>query len=340
MFRSIGRRLFADGVFPRLVRVGSVFAVAIATTELVDRFFPGKLPSGWVGFAIFSLVVCVGFLTLEVVSLHQEISAVSQRAFASPAEEFAKDLGVYARSLSECVPPQDRALLDLRRWCSRLLHLNGSHVERAEIGQLALGAAASMGDDLAQASILIDDLGWGLHASGDSKGGRTGVVEGVLHLDSVVNNGVERTEAAELRLKGLRHLVTIDVALGKDVADALQATESLVSEAEALPEPARSLHLAQLKHLSAALVSQYLADELGPNGVVDSTGEMGTLLVGAIRDSQEAEVSFGKLGDVERQVKSLRIHVDLLRRTNRAATAFASAERLKRLETRASRQLT
>jgi len=339
MKQLFAKVLFDDSVTYRVVRLTSVAGSVTAIVGVADRFFPGQLPAGRLGLLIFALVVACGFLGLELVNAQKEIRDRKSQLTGDARADFAASLVAYASSLSSSSPPRDQALLELRRWCSRLLHLNGSHKERAQIGRLALGAAAALHDKFTEASILIDDLGWGLYVQGRASEGNEGVSEGIAVIENMPEAERNRPEVIDLLIKARRHLLTIQFTNDRAIDVALQGVRALSDEAAALPQPAQALHIAQLGHTEAALIHQYLDTMLGPQGQVDPTGRLHDLYQRAIDCSRSAESCFAELGDIERQLKALKMHVELLRHGPPSTRLHTAESRLRRLETIASRHL-
>jgi hypothetical protein len=331
--------IYGDALVNRLLRLATVIGGVFAGLQLADRFFPGRLPSGPVGVALFALTVASGYLGLELINLHRDLHLAIPSTTGDPRSDFADSLVIYASTLANSTPPRDQALLELRRWSSRLLHLNGSHRQRTEIGHLALGAAASLNDRFAEASILIDDLGWSVYSQGLTLEAEASVAEGISILDSLPESEHEKPEVKELHIKGRRHLTTLHFVTSRDIQEVQDSVASLLPTAEELPEPASSLNVAQLNHTEAALIHSYLDGEVGPHGRVDPTGQLQTLYSRALDLSAEAERRFGEIGDVERQVKALKLHVELLKHGGPPTRLNAGESRLRRLETIASRQL-
>jgi hypothetical protein len=218
-----------------------------------------------------------------------------------------------------------------------LLHLNCCHEERAIIGQLALGAAAALNDPVEQASILIDDLGWGLYLLQRPSEAKENIDEALNLL--TVSDMPTPTPVIELSIKAKRHLVSIEFERNPDVAAARNQLDLIRKEASTLQEPSLSHHLAQLNHTEAVFVLRHITAQLGQRGVVDPTGELAALHQEGIFCVTKAEEVFGKLGDIERQVKSLKVAAELLRHGRQSSRLHAAESRLARVQAVASRKL-
>jgi hypothetical protein len=337
--RRLVEFLIAENTWAIAVRATTLFGILTGVCQLVDRYFPKALPNGGWGFVMFALLWLVLVLGVELMVLHRHCTRVVLEPVGPPEATFARSLVMYAESLASARPPRDLALLELRRWSSRLLHLNGSHKERSAIGELALSAAASLGDTFTQAAILVDDVGWGLHVQGQGMEAKQNIQEGLRLLESTpVSEGLADT-ALDLKLKGKRHLAAIEFHQAGNLNSARAAIDQLRNEARALSEPSRGLHLAQLDHTEGILILRHLESRLGPSGVVDPTGELSAMHDAAIALCSSAEQVFAHLGDVERQVKTLRVRVDLLRHGRHASRLSVAEGQLRRLQAIASRRL-
>jgi hypothetical protein len=204
---------------------------------------------------------------------------------------------------------------------------------------LALGAAAALQDRYTEAAILIDDLGWGLHVQGQTREAREDVTDGIALLQSIAEPERNRPEVTELLIKAQRHLVTFQFSEDRDIDRALKGVHELAGVASSLPQPGQALHVAQLRHTEAALIHQHLDLKLGSKGQVDPTGRLHELYQQALDSSHAAEASFQELGDVERQLKALKMHAELLRHGPQSTRLHTAESRLRRLETIASRHL-
>jgi hypothetical protein len=335
-----GQFVTRENAWARLLRIASIYGTTAGIAQTIDRYFPNTLPANKLGFALYILVGLSLSLSVELWLAHRDLSRANFVNSGRPDEDFARSLVLYAESLATSKPPRDQALMELRHWSSRLLHLNGNHKERAAVGQLALGAAAAAGDTLTQASILIDDLGWGLHVQGLSAEARENIEEAIGILAASPSSEASSTAILELQVKAKRHLAGINFARSTNIASAREELKSLRNQATALPESCRSLHLAQLDHTEAAFILRHLSNELGPSGVVDPTGNLASLHQDGLTLSATAEASFCNCGDIERQVKALKVNVELLRHGRQISRIHSAESRLTRLQAIASRRLT
>ena len=261
-----------------------------------------------------------------------------QDAPESPEKTFANSLIAFARTLASS--QRDKTLLELRSWSSRLLHLIGALSERQELGQLALAAAAVAQDRLAQASILIDDLGWSVHESGDTDTALQNVLEGLRLLDQEIATrpAADRAEAVALKVKALRHVANMRSLGAKSLVEARNAFQEPRELASELETVSRALNIAQLAHSEALVVFRWVNLDPPVQNELDPAAKS-TLLEEAISLAEDAERSFRSLGDVEREVKALKLRVDMLAQAPRKELYREAAARLRRLEQQVARHL-
>lgn len=340
ILKRVGRFATSESAWGKVLRIASIYGALAGIAETIDRYFPNALPANKLGFVLYALVGLSISLGVELWLAHRDLLQANTENSGRPDEDFARSLVRYAESLATSSPPRDQALLELRNWSSRLLHLNCCHKERAAVGQLALGAAAAAGDAITQASILIDDLGWGLHLQGLSVEAKENIEEAIGILAASPPSEAIPAPILELQVKAKRHLAGINFARSTNIASAREELRSLRNQATALPEPSRSHHLAQLNHTEAAFILRHLSVEIGPSGVVDPTGTLASLHQDGVTLSAAAEASFGNFGDIERQVKSLKVNVELLRHGRQSSRIHSAESRLARLQAIASRRLT
>jgi hypothetical protein len=256
----------------------------------------------------------------------------------SPEKTFANSLIAFARSLASS--QRDQTLLELRSWSSRLLHLVGALSERQELGQLALAAAAVAQDRLAQASILIDDLGWSVHESGDTESALQNVLEGLRLLDREIATRpvASRAEAIALKVKALRHVANMRSLTAKSLDESRHAFQEPRELARELDTVSRALNIAQLAHSEALVVFRWVTGVPSGQKQFDSA-TTSALLEEAIALVEDAERAFRSLGDVEREVKALKLRVDMLALVSRKELYREAAARLQRLELQVARHL-
>jgi hypothetical protein len=342
--RGIARRvinwIFAGSVIPRLIRIASITGLLWATVQFADRYGLQLTSPDWRGIVEFSLVVLVVVLATELVIVVRTRPVVDKgKDLRNPGQVFADSLIDYAEALSVEGNRRDQAVLELRGWSSRLLHLTGAAEQRAELGQIALTAATALEDRVTQASILIDDLGWSLHEIGDDQAALENIREALLLIDDeLVRQPGSEQILLDLKLKALRHRVnitarTLDLAAGRSLFGEprqLLATLTL---------PASDVNAAQLDHSEAELISRHLDREIGESGQVDPTGQLSGLLRDALTLAQRAEDSFSASGDHERVAKVLKLKVRLLAHDTRKQRYREASAKLERLEREVSRNL-
>ncbi len=322
---------------PRAARLSATVGIAWLGVEVAAFFSFQPLPTGSDGVVMFGLLILVVFLASELGL--QDASQTGDEKEASPKDMFSQSILRYARALASERPPRDGTLLDLRGWSSRLLHLLGRHEDRVELGRLALGAAASMGDTVAESSILIDELGWSLFETGDLEAALQNIREGRARVQQEMQRYPTDELLLELYCKASRHLANLDFVDDKDLDHSRRMLGAIRPIAEQLSFPRRELHQAQLDHSEAELVRSYLGEALGSTGLSDMTGQSGTLLLEATGLAERAERQFASLGDAEREAKALHTKVLLLEHDPRQAVRDAAKARLSRLTGQVAREL-
>lgn len=258
----------------------------------------------------------------------------------SPEQVFAEALINYARSLAAEGQYKDQAILELRSWSSRLLHLMGAVTERNELGQIALTAAGALQDRQTQASILIDDLGWSLYKAGDAAAAEANIEEARMIIREGLADDPNNSTYISLEAKASRHLANMRAAN----LPLEQAREQFVEARKAanlLTGVEREHDLAQLQHSEAEVILNYLERQrqLGPSGQIDPSGNLAHLLYEAIELAESAEKSFESLSDTEREAKVLQVRVQLLAHDTRKQKYREAATRLSRLEREVARNL-
>jgi hypothetical protein len=256
----------------------------------------------------------------------------------SPEELFAQSLIEFARSLASL--QRDQTLLELRSWSSRLLHLIGALSERQELGQLAFAAAAVAQDRVAQASILIDDLGWSVHEFGDTPTGLQNVLEGLSLLDREIATrpSLDRAEVIALKVKALRHVANMRSLGAENLAESRHAFQEPRELAAELEPVSRALNVAQLAHSEALVIFSWVTAAMSGKRKLDPAS-LPALLDEAIGLAEDAERSFRSLGDVEREAKALKLKVDMLALVPQKELHREAAARLHRLELQIARHL-
>jgi tetratricopeptide (TPR) repeat protein len=141
----------------------------------------------------------------------------------------------YARTLND--QHKDKALLDLHRNTTRMLHLLGANDSRVELGTLALHAAQRANDVEQESAILLDDLGWANFEAGRVSEARERIGEAIELLQTKINGAHSVPDALRVLLaKGNRHLaalnwVELDVALAhiSDAEGVIRAVDPAIN---------------------------------------------------------------------------------------------------------------
>lgn len=326
-----------ESLLSRLARLTAVYSAIWGVIQILDRFTPTLLPSGKAYLVIYILFGLIIFLQWEL--LVQKKYKFDVLVDLDAVSEFANSVVRYAKSLGEASPPKDQTLLELRSWSSRLLHLTGNNMQREVVGKLALGAAGALNDKLTQASILIDDLGWCVYQQHRPEEATANIEEGLRLLTSIPEDKEQAPIKMELVVKAKRHLAGINFFREMDIEKACEDINNLRNFATSLPEGARDVHLAQLNHTEASFIYQFLKNNTPPGTIIDPTGDKAKLYDKSIQCIKQAEEAFSSFGDIERQVKSLKLYVELLKYSGHVTRIHTAESRLSRLEKIASRKI-
>ena len=336
MIKLIGHFVDSPTIIARFARLFSVVGLAWIAIQVADRFFPTLLPNGSVFLSIFGLSSLSVFLAIE---LWVETKQVPSKVGLVDAEgEFSDGIIQYAMSLSQSTPPKDQAILELHRRSSRLLHLTGNNKQREQLGRIALGSAVAAEDNLTQAAVLIDDLGWGVFQQGKIKDAKENIIEGLKLLACIEVEEEQLPMVLELTLKGKRHLAGINFNAEKRIDKGLASIEELRSLAAKLPEGLQGMHVAQLHFLEASFINKYFASNTQENTVLDKTGEKYSLYKKGVENVKKAEDLFKNFADIDRQVKALNLYVKLLKFGGNENATFIANTRLDRLKKIVSRK--
>jgi tetratricopeptide (TPR) repeat protein len=343
MPRSRTQRLLSwlgsDSVLPRLIRLSTVAGFLRILVEVSDQFKVHVLPDNWRGLIVYCLVCIAVFEAVELIVLN----AKRPRPLVDPTREspervFAAGLITYARSLSSEGQEKDQAVLELRSWSSRLLHLMGAFRERIELGQIALEAAAALQDQRTQASILIDDLGWSLYKASEKETAIANIEEALRIVNESLKNAPADESLISLKTKALRHIANIR-AETQNITEARHSLDAARQAAEELIGPEYELNCAQIDHSEAEIILRHIDRNIGPTGQADPSGELGKLLGDALVLAEHAESIFSNLGDGEREAKALKVKVLLLAHDTRKQKYREALTRLSRLERQVARDL-
>ena len=237
------------------------------------------------------------------------------------AEALAAATLAYARELHD--DGRDSALVAFRSNISETLHILGQHAARGELGALAIDAATVLDNPLAQAEILVDDLGWGSYMQGE-------VVTAVENI-STAQTTAERalTESSERSLdlslvaaRAIRHRAIIQAQEHTvDTTDDLLTAQSLLADLDPANEIVRR-EVAQVAH-ARALISAIIYG-VGEDGSLPASHDPNSTfpaLRAVIPDVEAAAAAFRALGDQARYTKALFLHVRLLQATGQRVQA-------------------
>ena len=305
--------------------------------QVTDHFVPGFVPTEPEYLVIYLLISVCLFLLGELIvsSLDQDSEFIA----SDPENRFTDGVIEYAKSLAECSPPKDRAILELYSWSTRPLHLMAKHHEREMLGRIALGSAAALEDTLIQASVLIDDLGWSIYQQGRVDEAKKNVEEGLRLLASCNTDEEQKAVIDEMALKGKRHLAGMNFVASNDIQEGLANIEDLAPLVEQLPLGIKGVHQAQLLYLEASFIYKHLEATNKKNTVLDKTGSKYLLLKQGLQKAGEAEDLFKSFAEVDRQAKALNLYVNLLDYDSNESANYVAKTRLERLKKVVSRNL-
>lgn len=336
--RAIVSWLVSNRKLPSLVRLCAIFGFFWGLLQASNNFKVPVIPNNWRGLLVYGLISVATFLAVELAVLNATRPRPSADVDRTPEQVFATSLLHYARSLAAEGQYKDQAILELRSWSSRLLHLVGAVKERTELGQIALTAAGALQDRQTQASILIDDLGWSLYESGDAVTAEANIEEAIRILDEELAQHPSNATCVSLKVKAMRHVANIR-AQRLPLDQARKQFTAAQDEADLLAGVDQEHHIAQLQHSEAEVILRHLDHDLTPSGQVDPTGNNAQVLVEAITLAQAAEDTFRATGDTEREAKALNVKVLLLAHDTRKQKYREAATRLARLQREVARTL-
>lgn len=325
-------RFLGAGKVASITRATITFSGLFGFVQACDRFLgTDRILQGTDGLMVLIVGSISASLAIELAILREHYRKLTDTTpkNLAPTEVLAESILQYALSLETDGIPKDRAILELRNWGSRILHLLGANGERSQLGQIALTSAIEVGDLMMQATILIDDLGWTIHELGDDESAVENIKEALTILDQVKQDPEEQESDAikDLELKANRHIINIE-APGKTITDIQSEFELLRKGANTFESGKLStLHKAQIDHSHAKLLLDRIEDQVGKGGQVDSTGSTQQLLAQGIELAANAELGFQSLGDKERQIKALSVKTELLSHDHRKQR-YSEAKRL------------
>jgi hypothetical protein len=227
---------------------------------------------------------------------------------------------------------KDRALLAVRASVSRTLHLLGAHRQRVRLGTLSLHAAQRVRDLEAEASILLDDLGWANHEVGDRQRARQSITEAIELLQEAARATPDTVPVAVrlLLVRGHRHLgaMTEPADLSSALAHLAQA-EAVVAE---LPAEIQTTERAALDVVRGDVVATHFADTRGPAALFPVGSEDAVRVAEEMSRVDAAVDVLETAGDLERAAKAAAIHQRLAAHQQSRRVREASLARLERLE--------
>ena len=238
------------------------------------------------------------------------------RALLSTADDAANGLAEaavrYARELH--AEGRDRALVSFRSNISETLHIIGQHKARGELGALAMDAASGLGNTLAEAEILVDDLGWGAYMQDDVDS----ALENISSAESIALEAISTTpdRASDLTIvaaRAIRHRSIIEAELNRaDMTEQLAPALKLLEKLDSSRELVRR-EISQLAHARGLITAIYCGvngeGDLPKDGQRDATRRR---IEAVLPDVGAAAETFRELGDQARYTKALFLEVRLL----------------------------
>jgi hypothetical protein len=251
---------------------------------------------------------------LTAASLAMKVAVERLREGASPetdtTEVMTRSMLAYARELHDA--GRDSALISFRSNVSLTLHILGQHDARVELGHLSLDAATVLGNDLARAEILIDDLGWGNYMTGHPADALLHIDQGESIARAALDSGSPRANELTMAVaKAFRHRALINAddsrAIEQDgLGIALEMLGQIVTDDEVVAR-----EIGQVYHARALVVAiQHRCDEQGSLDQDDRRARED--ISGALGDARRASTIFRELGDQARYTKALFLEVRLL----------------------------
>lgn len=307
-----------------LFGVGAVAALAF-TFEITQSWVDSGISSGLLRWVLPSMVGAAVALVMLVIVL----------LFRAPADQGAKDatqalssaIVAYAKELH--AEGRDTALLSLRGSFSLTLHVLGFHDARRKVGLLSLDSATILDNRLAQAEILVDDVGWATYLLGD----RSQALENITRGEDISRQARSANQAPLLdfivcEAKALRHRALITCRDDWDSSmQLLTKGLNLLSEPEYEGSKMGRREIAQIHHARGMATAMILG--VHKDGQLRQGDDDGmSLIADAIKEVREAAEAFNGLDDRARYTKALFLEVRLLE---------ASGARLEAREVRAIR---
>lgn len=339
---SLARWLISIGRLASVSRMAAILGGCFAIAQMIDVFNLANLhaPCSFLAFLLFALLIGV---TVELVILwaHQSGLQSLPKNSAPPEQQFAQSVVFYASFLasSRC----DDAVIELRAWASRFLHLSAMRTERQKLGEIALRSALAKSDRVTQASILIDDLGWTMYEEGQTDRALENISEaiGVIdrERDAHSTSNDKSDELLLLKVKALRHKANIRAASATDLETARAFFSEPRSLVEDLPENWRKHHFAQLNHSEASAINAWLNRFGGNQTRFDPASTNGMALTKAISLAEQSERAFRAENDIEREYKALQLLCSLLEKSVVRQPELEARARLERMRLQVARNI-
>ena len=328
---SIRTRLRA--LASKLLKRAAPWAVGFGACTFVLEMVDGAFPAWLLRIATaFSTGIAVGLLAHVCI---EELSTP-----ANEHDRLAKDIVDTAQALHD--DQRHRAVIDFRASASIVLQLLGNWTARADLGRIALRSSQAIGDRLAQASILLDDLGWSTFALGDVQLAMTKLEDAIGLLNTMLDvprtPAPDRDQLLDLRAKARRHLVAVKTEL-RDFASASSILEAARRDARQLSEPFQGPALAKLDYAESYVLHHELSVDLGPEGRVLADSPSGRRLEAAVARCRGAIMIFRGRANLEWEARTADLLPSLLRRYAQAwevdeAKAMAAAIQRQRARNR------
>lgn len=297
-------RVLASRLLTRLVPWGTAVGIFTLLLQLVDDSFPLWL------LRILTAVssgLAAGLLVY-----------VSIEELSKPTDEhdrLAKDIVEAARALYD--DQRHRAVIEFRASASIVLQLLGKWSARAELGEIALSSSRAEGDRLAQASILVDDLGWSIFAGGNVQRALISIEDGIALLNTMLTDPgtplADRDQLLNLRAKARRHLVAVKVEL-LDFDGARSVMQAAHGDAQQLSEPLQAVALAKLEYAAAYVLDRELLAQLGAAGRVPPDSSAVRQLEETVARCRGAVTVFRERANLEWEARTATVLPSLLRR--------------------------
>jgi hypothetical protein len=297
-------RALASRLVSRLVPWATAVGIFTLLLQLIDDSFPAWL------LRILTAVTSGLAAGLLVYVCIEELSKPTDEH-----DRLAKDIVEAARALYD--DQRHRAVIEFRASASIVLQLLGKWSARAELGKIALWSSRAEGDRLAQASILVDDLGWSVFAGGDIHRALFSIEDGIALLNTMLDDPgtplADRDQLLNLRAKARRHLVAVKVEL-RDFDGARSVLQAASGDAQQLSEPLQVVASAKLEYAAAYVLDRELLARLGSAGRLTPDGSAVRQLEETVSRCRSAITVFRERANLEWEARTATVLPPLLRR--------------------------